>query len=82
MKEFTVFGHKKNDYLPVMVKSRIGGMVDTSLLDFKFEMNPIDKQCDQRVTVAARPLEIIYDAETIIQLVQVFKMPNNTNLSE
>lgn len=43
MKEFTVFGHQKNDRLPVMVKSRIGGMVDTSLLDIKFEMNPIDK---------------------------------------
>lgn len=43
MKEFTVFGHQKNDRLPVMVKSRIEGMVDTSLLDIKFEMNPIDK---------------------------------------
>lgn len=43
MKEFTVFGHEQNDLLPVMVKSKIGELIDTSLLDIKFEMNPMDK---------------------------------------
>lgn len=40
------------------------------------------QKCDQRVDVHARPLQIVYDAETIIQLLQVFKMPQNANLSE
>lgn len=40
------------------------------------------QRCDQRIGVNARPLHITYDAETIIQLLQVFKMPQNTNLSE
>lgn len=82
LKEFTVYGHKQDDHIPVLVKSQIGELVDVSLLNVKFEMNPLDKHCDQRVNVSARPLEIAYDAETIIQLVQTFKLPNNTNLSE
>lgn len=40
------------------------------------------QRCDQRVDVAARPLQIVYDAETIIQLLQVFKLPKDANLSE
>lgn len=82
MKEFTVFGFKQKELEPVMVKSLIGPCSDSSLLDIKFEMNPLDKKCDQRVGVKARPLQIVYDAETIIQLLQVFKMPKNANLSE
>lgn len=82
MKEFTVFGYKQNDYEPLMVKSILGSTTDSSLLDIKFEMNPLDKLCDQRVDVSARPLRIVYDAETIIQLLQVFKVPSNANLSE
>lgn len=82
MKEFTVYGYKQNDYEPLMVKSILGSTTDSSLLDIKFEMNPLDKQCDQRVDVSARPLRIVYDAETIIQLLQVFKVPSTANLSE
>lgn len=82
LKEFTVYGHRQIEHLPVLVKSKIGELVDVSLLNVKFEMNPLDKLCDQRVNVSARPLEIVYDAETIIQLVQTFKLPKNTNLSE
>lgn len=82
MKEFTVFGYKQADFMPIMVKSILESTTDSSLLDIQFEMNPVDKQCDQRVDVYACPLQIVYDAETIIQLVQVFKMPSNANLSE
>lgn len=82
MKEFTVFGYKQNEYEPLLVKSILGSTSDSSLLDIKFEMNPLDKKCDQRVDVSARPLRIVYDAETIIQLLQVFKVPSTANLSE
>lgn len=40
------------------------------------------QSCDQRVKVNTRQLQIVYDAETIIQLMDVFKTPSNTNLSE
>lgn len=82
MKEFTVFGFKQSNYLPIMVKSLLEPTVDSSLLDIKFEINPLDKKCDQRVDVHAYPLQIVYDAETIIQLLHVFKMPSHANLSE
>lgn len=82
MKEFTVFGYKQIDFMPIMVKSILGQTTDSSLLDIKFEMNPLDKKCDQRVDVIAQPLQIVYDAETIIQLLHVFKVPSNANLSE
>ena len=36
-----------------------------SLLNLVFETNPIDGECDQRVSLQARPLEIIYDAVRI-----------------
>lgn len=81
MKEFTVFGYKQNDFTPVMVKSILGPTTDSSLLDIRFEANPLDKKCDQRVEVFARPLQIVYDADTIIQLLHVFKMPQDANLS-
>lgn len=82
MKEFTVFGDKQNEYTPIMVKSILGQTTDNSLLDIKFETNPLDKKCDQRIDIYARPLHIVYDAGTIIQLLQVFKVPSNANLSE
>lgn len=43
MKAFTVFGYKQKDIVPVVVKSILGQTVDDSLLDIKFEMNPLDK---------------------------------------
>lgn len=43
MKEFTVFGYKRKDIVPVVVKSILGQSADESLLDIKFEMNPLDK---------------------------------------
>lgn len=82
MKEFTVFGFKQRDLVPVMVKSILSPSTDSSLLKINFEMNPLDKKCDQRVDVSARPLQIVYDAETIIQLLQVFQMPKDANLTE
>lgn len=43
MKEFTVFGYKQKDFVPVVVKSILGQTTDNSLLDIAFEMNPLDK---------------------------------------
>lgn len=105
MKQFLVYGFKHTNILPILVKSMLEPTSDRSLLDVKFEINPLDKvaltekkrcetcfclqfclsfsqKCDQRVVVSARPLQIIYDAETIIQLLKVFKMPQDANLSE
>lgn len=98
MKELTVTGLQQEEYLPIMVQSRVEST--KSLLDIMFETNPMDKvcvqsveknpcvhvflfqKCDQRVRVSSRPLQIAYDAETVIELQKVFKTPETTTLAQ
>ncbi|XP_017837309.1 vacuolar protein sorting-associated protein 13 isoform X2 [Drosophila busckii] len=79
MKELKLTGMTRDNYTPLLVESKITD--EFNLLDIFFETNPLDKQCNQRVKVVARPLQIIYDAETILCLHKVFKPPTNVNLS-
>ncbi|XP_062132408.1 intermembrane lipid transfer protein Vps13 isoform X1 [Drosophila sulfurigaster albostrigata] len=80
MKELKLMGLTRENYTPMMVKSMVTD--EFNLLDIFFETNPIDQKCNQRVKVVARPLQIIYDAETILSLLEVFKPPQNVNLSQ
>lgn len=80
MQELSIFGLKQSDQLPIMVKSQLNG--SQALLAVSFETNPIDKQCDQRVVVHSRPLQIVYDAVTIIQLAKVFQTPRTATISQ
>lgn len=77
---FTVFGVKQSEIVP-MICSKLGAL-NTTLLDVAFETNPIDKLCDQRVHVSSRPLQIIYDAKTVIELARLFKPPKDLNFSQ
>lgn len=43
MKEFTVYGYKQKELVPVIVKSILEHSAESSLLDIRFEMNPLDK---------------------------------------
>lgn len=79
MKEMKMTGISRNDYTPILVESIISD--EFNLLDIFFETNPLDSQCDQRIKVVARPLQIIYDAETIISLLDTFQPPTDVNLS-
>lgn len=78
---FTVFGVKQSEIIPMIVSSKVGAL-NTTLLDVAFETNPIDKLCDQRVHVSSRPLQIIYDAKTVIELTHLFKPPKDLNFSQ
>ncbi|XP_065079310.1 intermembrane lipid transfer protein Vps13 isoform X3 [Ochlerotatus camptorhynchus] len=80
MEELTISGLRQGDVLPTMVQSQLEG--SDTLLDVSFETNPEDKLCDQRVVVTSRPLQIIYDAETIIQLAKVFTTPRTATISQ
>lgn len=64
-----------------MVRSLLSDR-DAALLDVKIDINPLDKRCDQRVRVSARPLQIVYDAQTIIELLKIFKLPRDSYLAE
>ncbi|XP_036331860.1 vacuolar protein sorting-associated protein 13 [Rhagoletis pomonella] len=79
MHEMKLLGLHQDNTAPVIIESKTTD--ELNLLDIFFETNPLDKKCDQRIKVSARPLQVVYDADTIIRLVKVFTPPK-ANLSE
>ncbi|XP_063824261.1 intermembrane lipid transfer protein Vps13 isoform X2 [Ostrinia nubilalis] len=77
MQAFTVTGVQQGDFEPQLVVSK-EVTKDVNLLNVIFEKNPLDGACDQRVKVSARPLQIVYDAQTVIEIVNVFKPPSES----
>ncbi|CAG9795097.1 unnamed protein product [Diatraea saccharalis] len=77
MQAFTVTGVQQGDFVPQLVVSKEVTQY-VNLLNVIFETNPIDGTCDQRVKVSARPLQIVYDAQTVIEIVNVFKPPTES----
>lgn len=79
--QLAVFGLQQNELIPKFVSSEdfSEGKV---LLDVLFETNPLDKKCGQRLHVKSQPLKIIYDAQTIIKIVDVFKAPQSIALEQ
>ena len=82
MKEISVSGinNGDNDEVPILVKSLVSNT--NNLLDVFFETNPLDKLCDKRVRMTARPLKITYHAETVNELTGIFNVDGDLNLSE
>ncbi|WAR29709.1 VP13A-like protein, partial [Mya arenaria] len=81
MDRLTVLGTQQGDCIPRMVSSVVTDQV-MSLVDFQFETNPLDGECDARVKVGARPVQIIYDAVTVNQLAGFFKPPKDIQLKQ
>ncbi|RZC35600.1 vacuolar protein sorting-associated protein 13A-like, partial [Asbolus verrucosus] len=79
--EFTTFGLQQENFIPRMITSETGGG-DTGLLEVSFETNPLDKTCGQRLYITSQPLKIVYDAQTIIKVVDIFKIPSSSALDQ
>uniref|UniRef100_A0A224XG50 Putative vacuolar protein n=1 Tax=Panstrongylus lignarius TaxID=156445 RepID=A0A224XG50_9HEMI len=78
---FTISGCKQNNITPLLVLtlseadeqgSKELDKTKGPLLQVLFEKNPVDKRCDQRLQVFAEPLNILYDAVTINNIISVF----------
>lgn len=41
-------------------------------LNIFFETNPEDEKYDQRLHITLRPLKVVYDAQTLIKILEVF----------
>ncbi|VEL37557.1 unnamed protein product [Protopolystoma xenopodis] len=54
----------------------------SSLLHINFERNPLDKGIEQRITVSADPLQIIYDSETVNRIFHFLEPPKDLRLDE
>lgn len=48
------------------------------LFSFLFETNPINKSCDSRVQLSFKPLKLIYDAQTIIKIINIFAIQQSS----
>jgi vacuolar protein sorting-associated protein 13A/C len=77
---FTVFGLKQDNILPQLATSK--EQDSKALLDVVFETHPLDDTCHQRIRVTSKSLKVMYDAQTINKVVDVFKAPKEVNLAQ
>ncbi|RZF46695.1 hypothetical protein LSTR_LSTR002558 [Laodelphax striatellus] len=74
MYNLSASGLKQLDGLPEVCSSlhNIEGDGKTPLVKIIFETNPLCGTCDHRVHAEFKPLQIVYDAQTIIKLTDIF----------
>lgn len=78
--DFIVIGQSKNSKdVTEMVTSNC--TESDNLVNVLFETKPIDDLCDQRLHVKAHPLKIIFDAETINRIRDIFQSVNTEPVS-
>lgn len=71
--DMKLLGVTQDGHVPSLFNPEHGSS-DSALLSVSYEKNPIDKLCGDRVIVNSRSADIIYDAQTIIELVNMFKV--------
>ncbi|NXA51596.1 VP13A protein, partial [Nothocercus julius] len=78
-----VTGMSQEKCTPCLLSSRtVYSDNSTSLLSIMFETNPLDEKADQRLRIESQPLEIIYDARTVNNLVDFFRPPKDVHLEQ
>nr|XP_012140992.1 PREDICTED: vacuolar protein sorting-associated protein 13C isoform X2 [Megachile rotundata] len=79
--EMKLLGTKQGDQVPSLFNSHQHN-IDDVLLSISYEKNPLDKLCGDRVIVKSTSVDIIYDAQTVIELVNLFKVENSSTLNQ
>ncbi|XP_053986716.1 intermembrane lipid transfer protein Vps13 isoform X2 [Hylaeus volcanicus] len=79
--EMKLLGTKQDEHVPSLFNSHEHS-ADSVLLSVSYEKNPLDKLCGDRVIVRSTSVDIIYDAHTVIELVNLFKVQNSSTLSQ
>lgn len=74
-----LLGTKQDDYIPSLFNSHQHG-TDNVLISVSYEKNPLDKLCGDRIIVKSKSVDIIYDAQTVIELINLFKVQNSSTL--
>lgn len=76
-------GLKQGEKVPSLINSnRDDAESGNDLFSVSYEKNPLDKLCGDRVIVKSSSVHIVYDAQTIIELIKVFKVQNPSTLSQ
>ncbi|XP_043267936.1 vacuolar protein sorting-associated protein 13 isoform X2 [Venturia canescens] len=79
--DMKLFGVKQADYVPSLFNSIENNSNDV-LLAVSYEKNPLDKLCGDRIIVKSKSVHIVYDAQTIIELVKLLKVQNQSTLNQ
>ncbi|XP_068984481.1 intermembrane lipid transfer protein Vps13 isoform X1 [Bombus flavifrons] len=78
--EMKLLGTKQDEHIPSLFNSHQHG-ADNVLISVSYEKNPLDKLCGDRMIVKSKSVDIIYDAQTVIEIVNLFKVQNSSTLN-
>ncbi|KAI7814086.1 putative vacuolar protein sorting-associated protein 13C [Triplophysa rosa] len=78
LEHWYVTGLQQQGQVPSLIASL--GDSDSSLLSVLFELNPENSTADQLLRVHSQPVEIIYDALTVISITEFFKTGKGVDL--
>ncbi|XP_076225482.1 vacuolar protein sorting 13C isoform X3 [Nomia melanderi] len=79
--EMKLLGTKQSDCVPSLFNSHEHS-AEKVLIYVSYEKNPLDKLCGDRVIVRSTSVDIVYDAQTVIELVNLFKVQNSSTLNQ
>lgn len=86
MQSFETLGMRQQGIVPKIIRSKLSASNENDddndderryFLNVFFETNPQDGQYDQRLRIILRPLKVVYDAQTVIKILQVFTPQND-----
>lgn len=80
VRQFSMNGLEQDIGIPQLISANLAE--EEQLLSFLFETNPIDKNCGQRISFSCKPVRIIYDAMSINEALNIFKVPESSALEQ
>lgn len=79
--DLKLLGVQQGEIIPSLFNSE-SSTSDNNLFSVSYEKNPLDKLCGDRVIVKSASVHIVYDAQTIIELINLFKVQDPTTLNQ
>ncbi|XP_033213445.1 vacuolar protein sorting-associated protein 13 isoform X2 [Belonocnema kinseyi] len=79
--DLKLLGVQQGEKVPSLFNSARDSSEDT-LFSVSYEKNPLDKLCGDRIIVKSTSVHIVYDAQTIIELIDLFKVQDPTTLNQ
>ncbi|TRY85305.1 hypothetical protein DNTS_035799, partial [Danionella cerebrum] len=75
LSSFEVCGLARGMSAPILLSPRLeSSRKEHTLLKLMFETNPLDERADQRLHIESQPLEIIYDAVSLMYIIETQKV--------
>ena len=78
VEQMKLLGTPQGNKLPTLIRSHYqaqGDGLSPPLVDLSFEMNPLDKDVDQSITMVSQPLEMVFDEKSVNSIVKFTEPP-------